>query len=330
MRKGCAAAIAGGLIIGAVIGIFGMVNATAPLPPGEALYVRYEAGTSLDKALNDLQGKGVIRNPRAAKILIRFKRLPSTIKSGSFEVKPGMSVEQVMTTLQKPIRRMVRLPEGWWIARTAKRLEEEHVCAAEEYVKLAGDPAKFKSEFSFVPQTSLEGYLYPDTYDLPPLLSAEDVIRMQLRAFQEKVVEGLKPGEKLNRAVIIGSIIENEAALDEERPKVAGVIENRLRIGQRLEMDATVLYGIQEWRVLGPGEVRKLESPYNTYLHSGLPPGPIGSPNAKSIGAALKPASHNLLYYVARPDRSHYFSTAYADHLQAIKKARQEWREAGS
>jgi UPF0755 protein len=329
LRKGCLAAAGGGAVALLVVGYFGLVNSTAPLPPGQPMFVRYESGTSLDGVLTDLREKGIIRNAGAAKIMIRLKGLPSTVKSGSFEVKPGMDLGEVMRTLQKPIRRMVRLPEGWWIARTAAKLEEEDVCKASEYLALAADPSKFKEEFSFVPEKSLEGYLYPDTYDLPPLLSAKDVIRMQLKAFKSKIIDELKPNQaKLHRAVIIGSIIENEAALDEERPRIAGVIENRLRIGQRLEMDATVLYGIQDWRVLKQGEVRKLASPYNTYLHAGLPPGPIGAPNAKSVEAALRPEAHNLIYYVARPNRSHYFSSAYADHLASINKARQEWKEA--
>ena len=116
--------------------------------------------------------------------------------------------------------------------------------------------------------------------------------------------------------------------MDAERPRVAGVIENRLAKGQRLEIDATVLYGLQDWRVLKPGEVRTVDSPYNTYLVNGLPPGPICSPGSMSIQAAMKPEKHTFLYYVARPTRTHYFTSSYADHLAAIRKARSEFRLA--
>lgn len=328
-KKGKGGLIFGLLVVGALAAGIGLVYMASPTSRGETRYVRFQSGTTLDDALTELADKNVIRNPGAAKVMIRLKGLPATVKTGTFEVRPGMSLDQVMQSLQKPVRRMVRIPEGWWVARVGARLEENGVCKATDYIRLATQPEKFADDVEFkLPEKSLEGYLYPDTYDLPPLLEAEDVIRMQLKAFESKVVKPLKPGTKLGRAVVMGSIIELEAAKDDERPKVAGVIENRLRIGQRLEMDATVLYGIQEWRELGPGEVRKLKSDYNTYLHSGLPPGPIGSPGAKSIAAALKPSSHNLLYYVARPDRTHYFSSTYPDHIENIKRARKEWREA--
>ena len=169
---------------------------------------------------------------------------------------------------------------------------------------MAGKPEEFAEVVDFeLPKGSLEGYLYPDTYDLPPMLGAKGVITRQLRAFETKVVKKLG-AEGLDRALTIGSMVELEAALDEERPRVAGVIENRLKKGMRLELDATVLYALGEWKELGPGVVRTVKSPYNTYLNAGLPPGPIGSPGAKSIEAAMNPETHNYLFYVERPERS--------------------------
>lgn len=299
----------------------------APMPAGDPLYVRYESGTTLDAALNDLQAKGVVRDVEAAKLKIRLDNLPSSLAVGTFEVKPGMTVEQVMTALQEPVVRMVRIPEGWWIKRAAERLEKEGVCPAADYIAYANNPAEFKDDVSFpLPEGSLEGYLYPDTYDLPPLLPVRDIIVKQLKAFESKVYQKVENPEELPDAIIKASIIELEAGVDEERAKIAGVIENRIRDDWRLEMDASVLYALQEWKVLGPGEVRKVKSPYNTYLNAGLPPGPIGSPSAKSIFAALEPQSHNLYFYVARPDRTHLFATTYDEHRANINKARAEWR----
>jgi UPF0755 protein len=128
----------------------------------------------------------------------------------------------------------------------------------------------------------------------------------------------------LQRVLTVASMVELEAARDDERARIAGVIENRLRRGMRLEIDATVLYAEQNWRELGPGQVRKTDSPYNTYRRGGLPPGPIGSPSLKSIQAALRPERHGYLFYVARPDRSHYFAATYPDHLANIRRARAE------
>jgi UPF0755 protein len=217
------------------------------------------------------------------------------------------------------------LPEGWWITRTAERLEENGVCAADEYRRLADDPSQFQKSVKFkLPTGSLEGCLFPDTYDLPPLLGARATIERQLQAFESKVLPILPEDADLQRVLTVASMVELEAARDDERARIAGVIENRLRRGMRLEIDATVLYAEQNWRELGPGQVRKTDSPYNTYRRGGLPPGPIGSPSLKSIQAALRPERHGYLFYVARPDRSHYFAATYPDHLANIRRARAE------
>ncbi len=320
-----------GIIAGVLGGgtfLYWMKGAIEPMPEGETIMLRYEESLPIADAFADMEKRGVIRNAQAAAIYARVARLHRETTSGTFEVRPGMKVREVVQALRSPMQQMVRLPEGWWIARTAKKLEEANVCSAEDYIKLANDPAQFQEYVDFpLPETSLEGYLYPDTYDLPPLLGAKQVILRQLRAFQDKVEVPEADYDKLHKAVIKASIIELEAAVDEERPKIAGVIENRIRDNWTLDMDASVLYALQEWRQLGPGEVRKVESPYNTYLNKGLPPGPIGSPTAKSIVAALNPQSHNLYFYVARPNRTHYFSTTYAEHRQNINKARGEWAD---
>jgi UPF0755 protein len=310
---------------------FWLMSQIAPTPKGEPVFVRFEKGTGLAEALGVLEEKGVVRSAEKSRAAISLLRLPAIVQAGTFEVAPGMELAEVMRALQRPVRRMVRIPEGWWIRRAAERLEREAGIDAEEYIKLAHSPAEFKDAVGFaLPEKSLEGMLYPDTYDIPPLLPVRRIIEMQLRAFEKNVVEGLKiePGPELERALIMGSIIELEAAKDEERPVIAGVIENRVRKNMTLDMDATVLYALQEWKALGPGVVRTVKSPYNTYLNRGLPPGPIGSPGAKSIAGALSPARHEWLFYVARPNRTHIFTRTYAEHRAAIRRARAEFRAA--
>ncbi len=299
------------------------------MPAGEPVFIKLEEGATLGTALKKLQEEGVIRSAERSAQAIRLFRLPATVQVGTFSVAPGMTLEEAMKSLQKPVRRMVRIPEGWWIKRTAERLEREAGIDAAEYIRLANTPAELQSEFDIkLPEKSLEGWLYPDTYDIPPLTEPRQVILMQLRAFEQRVLKGLglEPGPELDRALAMASIIELEAAKDEERPVVAGVIENRIRKGMTLDMDATVLYALQEWKVLGPGVVRTVKSPYNTYLNRGLPPGPIGSPGVKSIEGALNPARHEWLFYVARPNRTHIFTKTYDEHRAAIRRARAEFR----
>jgi UPF0755 protein len=317
-----------GLFIGVALslGLITWINReSSPTAAGKEFYIRWE-GQSFAAAAQQLEDKGVLRNASVFGFFARLEKKSAAPADGTYQFRPGMTTQEVLTAMRTPVKQMVRIPEGWWISRVAKRLEEKNVCKAEEYIELAGQPEKFKDVVSFqLPDKSLEGYLYPDTYELPPELGAEGVIRRQLQAFEKKVASKVD-SKDLHKAVIVGSMVELEAALEPERARVAGVIQNRIDRGMRLEIDATVLYALGEWKELGPGVVRTVESPYNTYLNAGLPPGPIGSPGASSILAALAPEEHPYLFYVARPDRSHIFSRTYSEHLANIRKARAEWR----
>lgn len=327
-RRGCFLV---GLVAGCALALGGITwfnQQIEPMPTGESKLVRWKA-KSIEQAAADLGKLKIIRNPQAFVWYAKITRQTPKIAEGSYSFKPGATADEVIKALKNPVTQMVRIPEGWWISRVAKRLEEKNICSAADYIDLAAKPEEFAKSVDFtLPKDSLEGYLYPDTYELPPLIGARAVIERQLKAFQEKVVDHL--GEKnLDRAVTIASMVELEAGVDAERPKIAGVIENRLDRNMRLELDATVLYALGEWQVLGPGVVRTVKSPYNTYLHTGLPPGPIGSPSVKSIEAAMAPHTHDFLFYVALPDRTHLFSRTYADHLANIRKARKQWKEQG-
>lgn len=319
------------------LAITGVVSAVAlnqqiqPMPTGDPFYVKVEPGTDFSKLLDQLEERKVVRDPGAAKIYLTLMRRPLKARSGTFQVKPGMTLDELMGVLQKPIKQMVRMPEGWWIKRAAAVLERKEVCTAEEYIAMASEGARFQNEFSFpLPKGSLEGYLFPDTYDLPPLLGAEEVVRRQLKAFEQKVLPLVKDldEKEVKRVLTVASMVELEAGVDPERPTIAGVIENRIKKGQRLEIDATVLYALQEWKNLGPGVVRTVKSPYNTYLNDGLPPGPIGSPGLMSIKGALSPQKHNYYFYMARPNRTHRFATTYQDHLKNIRLGRAEFKAA--
>ncbi|MBS1714093.1 MAG: endolytic transglycosylase MltG [Armatimonadetes bacterium] len=294
-----------------------------PTPVGKERYVKFASSTRLHDALVRLEGEGIVKNAMATEAVARVTGRPAEVKSGTYRLKPGLTTDGLFQALSKPVVLRVRTPEGWWIARTAKRLEDSGVCSAEEY-RLAAADTSLAQEAGLTVDGSLEGFLFPDTYDFSPATPAVEVVKTQLRTFKRKVGEG-----DLRRTVTIASLVELEAALDAERSKIAGVIENRLKKNMTLDLDASVLYALQEWRQLPPGFVRTVRSPYNTYLHKGLPPGPIGSPSVKSILAAKRPDTHGYLYYVARPDRSHLFAKTYEEHRENIKKARKEWAAKG-
>lgn len=293
-----------------------------PMPPGKPFFVRYEERLELPEVARQLKEKGVVRNVTALRYYAIYRRLDRYVLPGTYQVKAGMTVEQLVDALRKPIKQMVRIPETNPSYRTARLLEQKQVATAQEYTEAIANPSEFQGDVSFpLPNGSLEGYLFPDTYDLPPLIGAKAAIRRQLRAFEKKALPLLSDPAKRNRILTIASMVELEAGLDEERPIIAGVIRNRLEKQMRLQIDATVLYGMKEWRRLFNVDY-KHDSPYNTYLFAGLPPGPICSPSVKSIRAALAPAKHDFLYYVAKPDMHSLFASTYEEHLKNVAIAR--------
>lgn len=290
---------------------------------GKSRYIRFEEGSSLIAALNRLEQGKVLKNAWVAKLYARLKKVPSSVRAGTYELGPNQSVGEILDGLQKPVRRLVRIPETNWSARTANLLEKDQVGSSSDYMALVNAPSTFQSSVDFpLPKSSLEGYLYPDTYDLPPLMSSKSTIRRQLANFQKRVWEGLGKPKNLQRVIIIASMVEMEVARDSERPVVAGVIENRLAKGMPLQIDAAINYGIQKWRPLTYDDYKNVDSPYNLYRHKGLPPGPICSPSIKSIQAALNPAKHPYLYYVALPSGRSLFAATYAEHLKNVAKRR--------
>lgn len=321
-KRGCWGCL--GLFVLALVagGYFGATYALRPTPAGPNRYLRFAAGAPLSSALDRLEKEKIVRHSWAVNLFARFRRNDGPVKAGTYLLHPGMEAEEVLAALRKPVRQMVRLPETNWAARNANLLEKAGVCTAQEYLELVRQPAEFKDavDFALPEKGSLEGYLYPDTYDLPPLLGAKGVIQRQLENFKRKMLEDGGPPPNLRKALIVASLVELEVARDEERPIVAGVIENRLSKGMPLQIDASLLYGIQKWRTLTFADYRNIDSPYNLYRHKGLPPGPICSPTVKSLRAALNPAKHNYLYYVALPSGQSLFSATYDGHLRNIAK----------
>lgn len=305
-----------------IVGSRWINSETAPTPSGPVTYIRFERPAGQEAVLAALKEKGIIRNVDAFQWMTRLQRIRLRASRGTYEVHPGMTSEEVIATLKKPIRRMVRIPETNWAQRTANLLEQKYqVGSADEYMRLVRSPAEFKDIVSFpLPSDSLEGYLFPDTYDLPPLTSAREVIIKQLRAFESKVWEDLEHPKDLRNVLTKASMVELETGTEADRPNIAGEIENRLKKHMRLQIDATILYGMQEWRALTRADYRLQKNPYNTYLIDGLPPGPICSPSLASIKAVLNPALNDYLYHVALPDGSSLFASTFDEHRKNIKK----------
>ena len=325
------------LFAGLVGGLFwisdyyqGCKGGTEGLPAGEAgVTFVVEEGASAEQVVQDLHEQGVIPcGGFVGNLLMRGTGKASEIRAGTYELATGMSLESAVAVLTTPPKavKTVRLtiPPGYRLTQIADRVEEEFGIPAARFMARATS-----GDFSLPPYLpegtpTVEGFLYPETYRIPARSTADDVIQRLLDQFAieaeslpwENAKElGVTPYE----IVTIASMIEKEAAVQKDRPLIAGVIDNRLADGMPLGIDATVLYADPT----PDGELStsdlETDTPYNTRIRTGLPPTPIASPYRWSLEAALNPAETDFFYYVlCGDDGSHRFAKTYDEHLHNV------------
>jgi UPF0755 protein len=221
----------------------------------------------------------------------------------------------------------VTVPEGLALTAILPLLERQLELSRDSLGAAVRDSA-LRAELG-VPTRTLEGYLFPDTYSFPAGTSARDVVEAMVRRFEQAWQDDwdgrlAEIGMTRHEIVTLASIVEKEARLAEERPVIAAVYRNRLRIGMALQADPTVQYALGGHRARVLYKDLEVESPYNTYRYPGLPPGPIASPGAASLEAALHPADVRYLYFVAHPDGHHEFRETFGQHEQAVIAMRRE------
>lgn len=292
--------------------------------------VRLREPIDADALAQRLYERKLVRNPRLLAWWLQ-RRGKTQIAAGDYEFSPSQSMFAIADILihERFTRNWVTIPEGWTIARIAERLHERGVAGKEEFLRLCQQPQRFEDiEMPLPKELHLEGYLFPSTYRLPPGTGAEQAIRTMLQTTRQRVYLRYKDmmeqrGLTLHELLTIASMIEKEVLHDDERPRVASVIYNRLKRNMPLQIDATVLYGMGYWKERVLYKDLKHPSPYNTYLNRGLPPGPIANPGLASVRAALEPESTEYLFYVAQADGYHRFSRTYEEHLRAIREIRQ-------
>ena len=284
-----------------------------------------------------LESAGIIRSALAFDLYTRWHGDKSKFRPGRYTLSPTMSTAQIIRQLRlgpghspDDIIHLV-VPEGFTLRQIAARLEKEGVTDGTAFLQLALNPSLgLKWTYDFPkPDGPLEGYLYPDTYDFFPNTPPEKVLDAMLLNFSRRFIRPYQHqigarGMSVHSIVTIASLIEREARTNEDRARIAGVLENRLKKGMKLEIDATVLYALGHHKQRVYFKDLLVDSPYNTYRHTGLPPGPIASPGALSLQAALSPEKNDFFYYVARPNGSHYFTHTAKEHEAAIRQARSE------
>jgi UPF0755 protein len=287
-------------------------------------------GRNVDDIASELEERGLIRSPFAFGLLARATGVDRSLKAGQYRFYRG---ESVLSMLRKLTRGMsgldlISLPEGLTQRDVARLLErEELIPDAEAFEALCADTALMNQ--LEVPGPTLEGYLFPSSYDFLPGTEPEVIIRRMVaetrRVLDEEFAHGTPVSHELtpHEVLTLASIVEAEAARAEERERIAAVYLNRLRKGMLLQADPTVAYALGGHRARLFYSDLRVESPYNTYRHPGLPPGPIGNPGRAAIGAVLSPLPGSKeLFFVARGDGTHIFSETGEEHEAARRAIR--------
>ncbi len=311
--------------------IYFAILATPLIQKNSNMIVSIQSGASLHEIAVQLQAQNIIDDPTrfilASKMMLKGRKM----RAGRFNLKRAANYYELIKTLCDWDIETVRvtIPEGLRVREIALLLQNQIGVSAEEFVQKALD-RNFAHEMG-IDANTLEGYLFPDSYDFLEGDSPEYVIYRMVSRFREVVNDSVrteirKTGRTLHEIMILASIVEGECQVNRERPIVASIYYNRLRKGMRLESCPTIQYIIPD----GPRRILradlKIDSPYNTYQHYGLPPGPVNNPGWMSIQAAIHPANTKYLFMVANGDstHTHTFSVNYEDHLSAKKKLQKQ------
>lgn len=309
----------------------------------QAVQIEIKSGTGSATIADQLQQEGLIKSSFLFKGYLKVKSQGSHFQAGVYQFNPGVTYQEIITKLNAGDvveKEMVRftIPEGYTVAQIGVKLAQEGIVDQKNFKELVKTGKGISGKLvQSIPNSSnlmytLEGYLFPETYEMKRGSTDQEIIERMLAETQKRLdsISDLDAKLKqqnlsLNEMMTLASLIEREVVVDAERSKVAGVIYNRLAKDMKLEIDATVQYLLEKPKErLYNSDLRRQDSPYNTYLYAGLPPGPIAAPSMKSIEAALAPESSDYLFYVTKKDGSgeHLFAKTYQEHLNNIKKSK--------
>jgi len=309
--------------------LYVMIQLLTPLPaPNASTEVLIPKGATFRQAMQVFSEAGLIRDENLFISIGRLSRIDRKIRAGYYSIYLGMNTLDLLSVLRKGqiIEYEISVIEGDSLMEIGDKLSEKGIMSKEHFQEIAADK-DFLVSFK-IDAPSLEGYLFPDTYKIPKGMDPKEAIGMminKLRAeYSEELMARTAEIRMSEREVLtLASIIEKEAATDEERPLISAVYHNRLRGKMPLQADPTAIYGIKSSREKITSKDLKRKTAYNTYVIKGLPPGPIASASIKSITAALYPADVGYVYFVSKNDGTHHFSATAAEHAAAVKAYRE-------
>ena len=351
------AVLAGLVVVGIGGGVWWVNQQLAGVPgEGEPVEITIEQGASGAGIAAKLEEEGVVRNALAFRLVARSRGVASRIQAGAYTFQTGMSVDEAIEVLEAgPADRnayRITIPEGFTVAQTLERLAEQTPYEVADFravldARLQADsdgeglldlPDWVPALSSFGPEVRepFEGLLFPQTHDFFEEATAQEILqrlvdeldRVVAGVPQEQVSAAEEAGISLYQALVLASLVEREAQVEEERPLIAGVIRNRLQEGMLLQIDASVLYAQDE----AGSDARvntDIDSPYNTYKYPGLPPTPISGARSSAIQAALDPEETPFLYYVVKApecDGTHLFAETLDEHNNNVATYRNAGR----
>lgn len=279
--------------------------------------INIPSGTNAKEIVHILEKNEIIRkNNYLFIILIKLSKLEDKLKFGEYNLSPSLSMLQILNKLARGeiVVYKITIPEGYTSIQIAELLDKKEIVEKESFLKLVKYGEK-----------SWEGYLFPDTYEVPKKYGAENMFKLMLSNFEQVAVENKlinkaeQTGFTMDEIITLASIIEKEAQFAEEKRQISSVFHNRLKSGMKLQSCATIQYILGKPKEILEESDLEIESPYNTYLYKGLPPGPICNPGIDSIIAALEPANEDYLYFVLGDNGRHIFSKTYEEHLKNKK-----------
>lgn len=293
-------------------------------------------GASVNTISDILYENKLIKNKVIFKAVAKLSNKTPNFKAGKYLLNQTYSNNDIVNllasgkTYQDGIK--ITIPEGSTSKEIVDLLIKNKLGNKDAYEELINNPKEFYKQFSFLDEKdiiSLEGFLYPETYYFDKDSSEKEILGKMLSAFDNEYNDNLKKKQKemkmtLEEVINLASIVEKEAVLDEDRPIIASVFYNRLKIDMPLQSDATIQYIFEKRKQIVTYKDLEIDSPYNSYKNKGLPPTPISNPGIKSIEAVLNPADTDYLYFVAKMDGGNNYSTNYKDHLKYVEEYRTE------
>lgn len=291
-------------------------------------------GSTTEKIAELLYENNLINNKFIFKYKVKELGVGGNLKAGEYSLNKSMDIVEIIDSLAKGVKSnntlRFTIPEGYELIQVATKLSEEGIVNYDRFMELTKDKSNFEEKFTFLKELddgqSLEGFLFPSTYEIFLGSNEEYIIEKMLHEFEKIYETEIKSKLEefdfnINEAVTLASIVEREGKLDSERPIMSGVFHNRLNIGMKLESCATVQYILGERKEVLSTKETQTPSPFNTYINQGLPPAPIASPGKSSLVAAVNPEKTDYLFFVLTgSDGSHTFTKTFGEHLNAKPK----------